>query len=325
MAIFKKSNAPSTETKNDTDTDTDLLFGNLFSCWGVSEGPSQSLQAEAAQAEMKELKEAKETKEEAEIARKKQKKLVAAHANKAAAGEKAKQVRDLTLQAPGAKVKQHEAARDAAVGRQKQAEAEAGQAKIEAKTAAESLTRKVAEARRLLKKAKEDKVMAQKKFKEANKIAEKKVKQATRTKKVAQVLTKKAKAPRREYARIEAALMNKEAQEEAKKAAEARKLVQQLKEEEFQIKNAEKKYLDIKKKIKAAAANGDLQDIILDNCETVLSDDDDEEFEEKLDNVLNDVVENLSDAGDEVLRVVPRLVSIVEKTANQAIFPHDDV
>ena len=75
-----------------------------------------------------------------------------------------------------------------------------------------------------------------------------------------------------------------------------------------------------RKKIKALSDKFCLRPVINDI-------DDDEEFEEKLDNVLNDVVENhhLSDAGDEVLRVVPRLVSIVEKTANQAIFPHDDV
>ena len=109
------------------------------------------------------------------------------------------------------------------------------------------------------------------------KMVQKEANKAAQAKKDAQVKAKKAEAARQEYAKVEAAALKKAAKEKARKAAEARELVQRLEKEAKQVREAEEKMMNLRKKIMiaAAAANGNMQGItVTDDCETVLTEDD---------------------------------------------------
>jgi Mg2+ and Co2+ transporter CorA len=90
---------------------------------------------------------------------------------------------------------------------------------------------------------------------------------------------------------------------------------QKVKKLEQQLSKAEERVMNTRKKMKALADKFELRDILNDI-------DDDEEFEERLDEVLEDGVDVFSYAGEEVLYSTQRLISAITKTANQAIFPH---
>lgn len=249
---------------------TGTIFDKLLNCWGAgfscddfiqSEmSPSQPRQADddQDQVELKKL----EKEKEAAITRRKKK--LAAMADKEAAAEKARKKRDLAQGAADAKMKLQEDAREAADDRHLQAEIEANQAK----NVSEMKMKKVAEARRQVKKAKEAMKMAKIEAKRAKKIAKKEVKQAKRAKREAQMTTKKTHAARHKYAKAEAAAARKMAKEEAKKAAAARKLVLQMEKEENQIKDAEDTIRNLRQKLKAVSPDGRRDS---DDCDTVLT------------------------------------------------------
>ena len=268
-----KDSIPPSNFCVDEDTEnTGTIFDKLFNCWGAgfscdgyiqSEmSPSQSQARQAKDDQNQEELKKLEKEKEAAIARRKKK--LAALVEKEVAAEKAKKVRDLAQMTADGKMKQQEEAREAANDRQLQAEIEADQAK----SVSEMEMKKVIEARRQVKKAKEAMKMAKKEAKRAKKMAKKEAKQAKRAQKEADVMAKKIHAARHKYAKAEAAAARKVAKEERKKADAARKLVLQMEKEENQIRDAEDTIRNLRQKLKAVSANGRQDD---DDCDTVLT------------------------------------------------------
>lgn len=84
---------------------------------------------------------------------------------------------------------------------------------------------------------------------------------------------------------------------------------------EKKFDEAEKQVVESRKKIRALSEKF--------NLPMVLNDiDNDEEFEEKLQDVVVNGADSLSDVGQEILHYAKRLSSTIERTANEAIFPH---
>jgi uncharacterized protein YoxC len=84
---------------------------------------------------------------------------------------------------------------------------------------------------------------------------------------------------------------------------------------EKKFDKAEKQVVESRKKIRALSEKF--------NLPMVLNDiDNDEEFEEKLQDVVVNGADSLSDVGQEILHYAKRLSSTIERTANEAIFPH---
>ena len=84
---------------------------------------------------------------------------------------------------------------------------------------------------------------------------------------------------------------------------------------EKKFDEAEKQVVESRKKIRALSEKFNLP-MVLNGI------DNDEEFEEKLQDVVVNGADSLSDVGQEILHYAKRLSSTIERTANEAIFPH---
>ena len=109
---------------------------------------------------------------------------------------------------------------------------------------------------------------------------------------------------------------------------EVEKLQKQLKQEvmgarkekkikklEQQLNKAEQKVMDTRSRMKALGDKFELRGILNDI-------DDDDEFDERLEEVLEDGIKVVSYVGEELLYLTKLLMSTMEKTAREALFPY---
>ena len=241
-------------------------FDRFFGCFGHDDYTSY-MSCSTATENTNELEKIHEETAEA-LARKKLKKAVieASKLEKAVAAEKAQRLRDIAKEehaATKAANEEKKKTRGLAAVRRKQQDAagEAANAHYtqavikadEAKKASEMKSEKADEVRRQVEKAKVVVKMAKTEAKGAKKIAIQEDKMMQRALKELRVVTTQANAARRKFTKFETAAARKAAKEEVKKAAETRKLVQQMEEAENQIRNAEIKIRNLRGQMKKDA------------------------------------------------------------------------
>ena len=300
--------------------ETDNIFDRIINMWGeeiscdfgMQSAREQALEVEAAaeaeaaaKAELEQLKQ--EKKRTSNRKKRKKRKQAADQAKEVEVEvtyvEEAKLARDLDVEAADAKVKQRVQARKAAEARQRQALIEAAQAK----KASEGPAQQAAAARRQLKRATEAMKMAKMEAKKAKMLAKKEAKQAKRAEKEAKRQAKEEELARQKYAKAQAAAAKKVAMEEERKAAATRKLLQQMEDEESQLREKEEKIRSLRQRLKAASTDGDLavagglkdfETVVSvsdeDDCSTVYTVDDEEESRAGITQVLSDMLEEAS-------------------------------
>jgi len=107
-----------------------------------------------------------------------------------------------------------------------------------------------------------------------------------------------------------------EAKQEVMGARKEKKMKEKkIKKLEQQLNKAEQKVMDTRSRMKALGDKFELRGILNDI-------DDDDEFDERLEEVLEDGIKVVSYAGEELLYFTKLLMSTMEKTAREALFPY---
>ena len=116
--------------------------------------------------------------------------------------------------------------------------------------------------------------------------------------------------------------------DEAKQEVMGARKEKKIKKLEQQLNKAEQKVMDTRSRMKALGDKFELRGILNDIDDDDEFDkrleevDDDDEFDERLEEVLEDGIKVVSYAGEELLYFTKLLMSTMEKTAREALFPY---